>query len=291
MFLLLLALAFADTSRTIRIPVAPGESLAVTVVGHGAPAVLLPGLFGSSYGYRHVMALLDSAGYRSIAIEPLGMGSSSRPAIADYSLTAQADRVATVLDSLSVTRAVLVGHSLGASIALRLAYRHPDMVRGIVSLEGGPAESATSAGFRRWMRFAPVWKLFDTRRVVQQMLYVDLKEKSFDDSWVQERVLAEYTKGLTRDTEGTIKAYRAMGKSPEPELLQDHLPAISCPVVLLVGDVKHGAGPPNKEVSVLRQGLPQFSMDTIPRSGFFIQEEQPQAVADAVRGIQQDGTC
>ncbi len=79
MFLLLLVLTSADTARTVQIPVAPGESLTVMMVGEGAPVVLLPGLFGSLYSYRYVMARLDSAGYGSFAIEPLGMGTSSRP--------------------------------------------------------------------------------------------------------------------------------------------------------------------------------------------------------------------
>ena len=118
MLILILALAFADTTQTLRIPVAPAESLSVTIVGEGRPVVLIPGLFGSSYAFRHVMALLDTAGFRAVAIEPLGMGLSSRPKDADYSLTAQADRVAAVLDSLGFERAVLVGHSLGTSIAL-----------------------------------------------------------------------------------------------------------------------------------------------------------------------------
>ena len=170
MLLLLLALTSADTSQTLRIPVAPAESLSVTIVGEGPPVVLIPGLFGSSYAFRHVMALLDTAGYRAVGVEPLGMGSSSRPKDADYSLTAQADRVAAVLDSLGIEQAVLVGHSLGASIALRLAYRHPESVRGIVSLEGGPGETATTKGFRFWMRFAPVIRMLDTRRIMQGLL-------------------------------------------------------------------------------------------------------------------------
>ena len=64
--------------------------------------------------------------------------------------------MAAVLDSLGIRQAVVVGHSLGASIALRVAYRHPEHVRGVVSLEGGPGESATTKGFRTWMRFAPL---------------------------------------------------------------------------------------------------------------------------------------
>ncbi|MGH7646395.1 MAG: alpha/beta fold hydrolase, partial [Gemmatimonadales bacterium] len=74
-------LLVADSTSLLRVLVAPRESLHVVVAGpaSGAPIVLVPGLFGSVYGFRHVVPLLTAAGYRTIVIEPLGIGSSSRP--------------------------------------------------------------------------------------------------------------------------------------------------------------------------------------------------------------------
>src|SRR5581483_2251687 len=140
---LLALLALADTTQVFVLGVSPAESLEVTVVrgpavAREAPVVLIPGLFGSAFAYRGVIPKLTAAGYRVIVIEPLGVGSSARPERADYSLTAQADRIATALDQLGVVGAIVVAHAVGASIAYRLAYRRPELVRGIVALEGGP---------------------------------------------------------------------------------------------------------------------------------------------------------
>ena len=82
-----------------------------------------------------------------------------------------------------------------------------------------------------------------------------------------------------------------MARAEEPELLRDHLRAIVCPVVLLVGETKHDVGPPSEEVILLVERLPSFTMDTVPRSGYFIQEEQPAAVVDAVSRFGSGGTC
>ena len=82
-----------------------------------------------------------------------------------------------------------------------------------------------------------------------------------------------------------------MAKAEEPELLRDHLWAIVCPVVLLVGDTKHDAGPPSEEIILLAERLPSFTIDTVARSGYFIQEERPGAVVDVVRGFGSGGTC
>ena len=136
-------------------PVLPQESLRVTIAGSGETVVLVPGLFGSAFGYRHLLAMLPAAGFRTIVIEPLGIGRSPRPKRADYSLTAQADRLDAVLGSLDEPPAIVVGHSLGASMALRLAYRHPARVRALIALDGGPAEQAATPGLRRAMRYAP----------------------------------------------------------------------------------------------------------------------------------------
>src|SRR3989442_13042824 len=143
MWLLVLALV-SDTAHTSSLVLSPAESGEVTVTGAGDPVVLVPGLFGSAFGYRAVIPLLTDAGYRAIVVEPLGIGSSARPQHADSSLTAQADRIAAALDRLSVRQAIVVAHSLGASMAVRLAYRRPDLVARIGSLYRGPAERAGS---------------------------------------------------------------------------------------------------------------------------------------------------
>lgn len=290
MLTLFLALVAADSSQ-FRIAVAPAESLSVTMRGVGQPVVFLPGLFGSSFAYRHVIATLDTTQFWTLAVEPLGMGSSSRPADADYSLTAQADRVAAVMDSLGVTDAVLVGHAVGASIALRIAYRHPRLARGVVSLEGGPGETAATEGFQRWMRFAPFARLLDGRRMVQGALFREMKDVSHDDSWVTPAIVVAYTRGLADDYKATIRAYQGMARAEESELLRDHMPQIRCAVVLLVGEAEHDSGPSEDEVHTFQQLLPTFSVDTVAASGFFIQEEGPQAVAQAVRTVSSGPSC
>src|SRR5882762_5762155 len=110
MWLLALALV-ADTIHTFSLALSPAESLEVSVTGTGDPVVLVPGLFRSAFRYRTPIPLLTDAGYWAIVVEPLGIGSSARPEDADYSLTAQADRIAAALDRLGVQHAVVVAHS------------------------------------------------------------------------------------------------------------------------------------------------------------------------------------
>lgn len=284
----LLALCFfSDSLHTTRVAVAPRESLQVTVAGDPAnpPVVLVPGLFGSAFGFRRVIPELTAAGYRAIVIEPLGIGSSGRPERADYSLTAQADRIGRALDALGTGPVVLVAHSVGASMAYRLAYRRPDLVRGIVSLDGGPVEAAATPGFRRAMQLAPWIKLFGGMRLIRRKIHRYLIEASADSAWVTDAVVSGYTAGAAMNLDATLKAYLGMARAREPERLRDHLRDIRCPVRLVVGGVSHPGGPGVQEFAELKAGLASFALDSVPRAGHFVYEEQPGAVVAAVLRI------
>ena len=281
MLALLLALAADTTVRPAPVAVAPAETLAVQEMGTGAPVVLIPGLFGSAYEYRQVAPLLAAAGYRAIVIEPLGVGQSTRPRNADYSLTAQAHRIAAALNSLAAPETIVVAHALAASIALRLALQRPDLVRAIISLEGGVAESATTPGFRRAMKLAPVLKMLGVD-AIRGMIHKELIDASGDPSWVTDDVVLAFTEGAARDVGATLDAYKAMGRSTEPSPLADRLSDVRCPVLLLLGAARHASGPPAREIELLQSRLPVFSADTIPHVGHFPQEEAPVRVVAAV---------
>jgi pimeloyl-ACP methyl ester carboxylesterase len=288
MWSFLLLLAVDSTSRSFPVALAPTESLQVTVAGSGAPVVLLPGLFGSAYGYRNLVPALAAAGYRAIVMEPLGVGESARPDRADYSLVAQADRVARVLDSLDVRGAVVVGHALGAALAYRLAYRRAELVRGIVSLEGGPAEVATTPGFRRAMELAPWLKLLGGVQLIRRKIRGSLIASSGDSSWVTDDVIVGYTAGAARNLDATLRAYLAMSRAREPERLLPNLPAIRCPVRLVIGAVPHDERPRAREIALLARGLPRFAVDTVAGVGHFVHEERPAAVLAAVRRLEEE---
>ncbi len=282
---LLAAFLLADTSMavaTFKVPLSRAESLSVETAGTGDPVVLVPGLFGSAFGFRKLVPLLTAAGYRTIVIEPLGIGSSARPERANYSLTAQADRIAAVLDSLHVRDAVVVAHSIGGSEAFRLAYRRPDLVQGVVSIEGGPTEAAITPAFRRALRLAPWIKLFGGIKLVRRKIRGMLLDSSGDSSWVTDEVVFGYTAGASSNLDATLKAYLAMANSREPDKLAPHLPEIRCPVRLMVGGARHDGTVRPDEVPLLARALPSFALDSVAGAGHFVQEEQPAAIVAAL---------
>lgn len=274
-----------STSTEMLVPVSSAESLRVTEAGVGPTVVLIPGLFGSAFGYRHMLELLPAAGYRALVVEPLGIGRSPRPEHADYSLTAQADRVAAVLERLNVPAALIAAHSVGASIALRLAYRHPERVMALVALDGGPAEQAATSGFRRAMRYAPWIKWMGGMKRIRPKMRKDLIAASGDTSWVTDEVMDGYVAGATEDLDGTLLAFLAMADAREPERLAPHLVQIRCPVRLVLGTAPHQGGVAPDQVRLLQDRLTLFGIDSIAGAGQYLFEEQPAAVASIIARV------
>ena len=283
--LLLMLLAAADSTTVRYVTIAPAESVAVSIAGQGDPVVLIPGLFGSAYGFRNLTPLLNDAGFQTVVIEPLGIGGSGRTPDADYSLTAQAERLAAVLDTLGLHDVILVAHSHGGSIGLRLAVLYPARVTGIVSLEGGPTEEAASPGFRRAMKVAPLLKMVVGRQMVRRIIRSRLVASSGDSTWITEAVVDGYTSDMVADIGATIDAYVGMADSTEPWSLAARLGEVACPVRLVVGGSPHDGAVPDDEVELMTRSIDAFTVDSVPGVGHFLFEEQPSAVAAAVEWV------
>jgi pimeloyl-ACP methyl ester carboxylesterase len=108
-------------------------TLAARVLGAaGVPVVLLHGQAGSG---RYWGAAYDglAARHRVVVPDLLGFGSSPRPDVS-YDAERHADAVLGCLDELGIAEpAVLVGHSMGCIVALRLATRDPGRVAAVVA--------------------------------------------------------------------------------------------------------------------------------------------------------------
>lgn len=105
--------------------------------GNGRPLVLFHGN-GSMIQDFESSGLIDLAAenYRVIVFDRPGFGHSLRPRNAVWTPEAQADLFKDALGRLGVQRAIVLGHSWGASVAVALAIRHPSLVEALVLASG-----------------------------------------------------------------------------------------------------------------------------------------------------------
>src|ERR671936_866039 len=101
--------------------------------GHGTPIVLLHTLRTQLEYFGPLIEHLDTGRLESLAIDLPGHGESSAPPV-DYTAGYFTDTVGALLDVCEVQDAVVVGESIGGSIALALAARHHSGAAQVVAL-------------------------------------------------------------------------------------------------------------------------------------------------------------
>jgi len=103
------------------------------VLGRGRPLLFVHGWLGSwRYWWPSMQAL--SAGQRSFAIDLWGFGDSTKsPDL--YTLSAYVEMIELFLEKMGIVQPItLIGHGLGAAVALRFTRKHPENVYKLVAV-------------------------------------------------------------------------------------------------------------------------------------------------------------
>src|SRR6476659_1218429 len=106
--------------------------IAVFEQGQGEPVVLLHGSISTHrYWTKEIEALEGKC--KTYAVDLLGFGASPKPISADYDFEQHSNSILKTLEQAGVkTPFTLVGHSLGALLALYIAKHHPDKVNKLI---------------------------------------------------------------------------------------------------------------------------------------------------------------
>jgi pimeloyl-ACP methyl ester carboxylesterase len=138
-----------------------GQRIHYTVDGDGPAVVLQHGILMSGESWKRggiVDALVDR--YRVVCVDSLGHGASDKPSEpALYEQRQRAGDIVAVLDDLDCGRANLVGHSMGAWLAVGVAKYYPERLSSLVLggwdfVNGLPPTSRGPLTFDAFMKFA-----------------------------------------------------------------------------------------------------------------------------------------
>ncbi len=118
-----------------------GVGLFVQDVGQGEPLVFVHGWMMSHEVWKEQVSAFRGR-YRIVALDLRGFGESRKPE-GNYSIDIFCQDLATVLSALRVDKPVLVGWSMGASVAMVYAATRPEDVSKVVLVDGTPLLVAT----------------------------------------------------------------------------------------------------------------------------------------------------
>jgi pimeloyl-ACP methyl ester carboxylesterase len=169
----------ADDDATARF-ITLRSSLRVRVVEAGDPSasavVLVPGWGCGAWIFHDIVPHLASSGFHAIAVELKGHGLSDKPDDPrEFTVESMRDHLADILDALSLEQAALIGHSMGAAVAVELADVAPQRVSALVLAAPVGFSGVPGMGFFRAVTPAfalPVLQLLTSRLLIRAMLTV-----------------------------------------------------------------------------------------------------------------------
>lgn len=193
----------------LQYPVASGRfwTRVLEVPGNDPPVVLLHGAGARADRWRSSLSVLGAQGLRALALDLPGHGFASKGPGPEYSVVGFAAFVAAALDELAVTSAVLIGTSLGAHVAARLALDRPSLAARLVMVGptgllplGEPMRDSIAANLRdvtpRGMR----------RKLARVVAHGD----AIDEAWVTEEWRSNSSPGAAESFEalaGYVEAH------------------------------------------------------------------------------------
>jgi pimeloyl-ACP methyl ester carboxylesterase len=251
------------------------------VGGEGQPVLLVHGLAGGSANWCEVVPELVR-GHRVIAVDLPGHAGSP-PLPSGATVDDFAAEVAAVLDAEGVESALVAGHSFGGLVALRLAHRRPELVRGLLLVS--PAGISTARRLVEALVVATT-TIKPGRRVAR------FRHRWADRAWYRRALLrpwfvADADALSDRATHGLLEAHarhantRIAGRAmvagdPRREL------DLSCPVLVLWG-ARDPQLPLDDAFEYARRL--RAPLRVVADCGHLVIVERPRAVLDALAAL------
>ena len=263
-----------------------GTNIRYNVVGRGPALVLLHTLRTQLDMFQKVIPALAKR-FRVYALDYPGHGYSGIPE-ATYSSEFFVTRVAQFLDQLDIRDAVIVGESIGGSIALLLAARHNPRVRAVVAIN--PYDYDGGRGIRRSSVLANI--LFGLNNVpllgatvTRLRLYPIVKRVLKGGVYRKGALPATLARELYRvgNRRGHYRALMSLVRHWDSwERARADYSSIDVPTLLIYGD--HDWSRADERESD-RQAIPGAELWIIKDAGHFLSLDAPQEVVQAVVGF------
>lgn len=261
---------------------------------HSRPVVLIHGN-GSMVEDFAASGLLDRAGqhHHVIAFDRPGFGHSTRPRNRVWTMRAQAALLRAALDRLAIgaaagERPILVGHSLGALVALAFALDHPDALAGLVLVSGyyfpslrpevplfSPPALPVVGDVLRYT-ISPVLAALLAPRIVRRLFAPQPVPPRFNEIFPIDLAI--------RPSQLRATAEDAAVMVPSAAELSPHYARLRLPVVLIAGTEDRILAAA-RQATRLRDRLQDAEIRFVPGAGHMAHYQAPQVVLDAIDAI------
>jgi len=251
----------ARVEGTPQIVIEPsGVHIEYHVYGHGEPAIILIHGWATDANYWSAQLRPLDSKYTTVTVDLAGHGASSKNR-SDWSMASYGEDVAAVAGRLDNQQIILVGHSMGATVALEAARKIGTRVIGIIAVDALKSVGLPPTPKREIeTRLAPFKSDFigATRQYVTESLF----EKGADPLFVQK---VAYDMSL-EPADVAVASMEALLRMDLAAVVAD----IHVPVLAINSDLT-----PTDDARI-RKSLPGFQSEVIPRTGHFLMMTVPE---------------
>ncbi|PKI42551.1 hypothetical protein CRG98_037069 [Punica granatum] len=255
-----------------------GHKIHYVVQGEGFPIVLIHGFGASAFHWRYNIPELAKR-YKVYAIDLLGFGWSEK-AIIEYDAMIWKDQVLDFLKEIVREPAVLVGNSLGGFTALVSAAALPEQVAGVVLLNsagqfGDPNAKVSDPKETVLQKVIvkPLKEIF--QRIVLGFLFWQAKQPARIESVLK----SVYINPSNVDDYLVESITRPAADPNAGEVYYSVLSKLSCPLLLLWGDLDPWVGP--AKAARIKEFYPNTSVVNL-QAGHCPHDEIPEQVNRAL---------
>ena len=252
--------------------------------GAGEPILLIPGL-GLDHSYYRFGIPLLSRHLQVLTVDPRGIGRSTKSP-PPYTVEAWADDFAVMIDKLGFGPIHVLGSSLGGSMALALAQRHPGKLKSLIVVGGfSELDRATELNFR--LRLRLIEKLGMSDEVADYMGLWTLTRKfiNSDAGFAtmranQAHIRANSAQSYSAFVEALLKWGRCQpGQEREPKFTA-LLDSIKTPTLVVTSDNDHLI--PKELSDPIAARIAGAKLVVMPGAGHIPFMEQPEEVVRIV---------
>lgn len=256
--------------------------------GEGPVLVLLHGNVVMADDFR-MSGLLErlAQSHRVIAFDRPGFGYSERPRDTTWTPDAQARLLQQALPLLGADEYLVLGHSWGTLVALAMALREPDRVRGLLLLSGYYYPSVRLDVPVAALPAIPL--LGDVMRYTVSPLMGRLNwplavKGMFSPSPVPESFRRESPWMMLRPSQVRATAAEAALMVPAAAELEQHYEELRMPVMLMAGKDDRVVSAEHNSAR-LHKALPQSELTLLPNIGHMMQHLAQDEIVDAIEDL------
>ena len=277
-----------DNPPTGRLIDVDGVQVHYAELGRGEPLVLLHGNGSMLQDFMSSGFVKEAAkSYRVIAFDRPGYGYSDRPRSTIWTPAAQAELLRSALRQIGVARALVLGHSWGASVAIALALEHPEMVRGLI-LESGYYYASVRADVV--LMSGPAVPLagdilrYTVSPPVARLMWPAMIRKLFSPAPVAATFAAVPSEMATRPSQLRASAAESALMIPDAVAFQGRYGELEMPVAIVAGSGDKIVDVDDQAVRLHRE-LPSSSLHVVEGCGHMVHHTAPRDVMAAVEAV------